>query len=823
MQLVLLDVDGVLGLHGKVVFRPGRPTILYGENLSGKTNMITVLRLCFLRKSIFRSKDVKLEKSEILLDPLDEGDVACYFLQNGKLYRLAYQFSKTGSKTEEERQLFEADGIVIEWADSAEEISKRLEDISWGDPIAQTIRELEESLEEIGVFPEVMDLLFASRNVDSYLKALEGEICEIPEALSEALMDVKDEAQKNQKRLDKVESVLLKLRERAEKCLGEQPEYLEEVLPEEGLEGVSTSNVEDVHERIDKWEKEVNERLSEGIPEDVQTAKDAQNDLEEEKPKVEAIDSAREEILEEEENFESHIRKREKLNSASDSWRRIVKDLKIPVKAWNMDSAVVPEVEGFDFEIFDDGEEVKSLFSTLDECKKELEGVKGIASKFDLGSSDDLKKETKNVGELLRTLENPENPPEEATDALLTPPPSGGKYPVVSIPVNRYKEGMEKVNRTPRVHREEEMTEEEKEELKERRERLEGKVEDLSEAKEKFENAEGMFEEIEDDKSLPDDKQDELKDRAEEIKENIEDLRDDFQASASVLYNRFDRGEFDLDFKPKTYEDDFPELSKAVEDCTKGVKEEITGILDELPKSIVVKFSKTEEKLREKVALETITNAIDELEKIIGDLEEERERQKEIRDWLQGEKSKVQKFLKDFSYTEYLLTNLLPFPRALYRIADEKVDLDKMIDDLGNYIQENVEHSYRSIIPDETLEFIHIGGGEFEPALEGQYISNPSGSQRAAISFGIMYTLASQLNLPLVMDEAADRFDTYRLSDFLSLAQKVAEEDENVQICLTIYETRDVSDHELKKANTYEVQGDSYSQKTIEPYAGGQG
>lgn len=813
MQLVLLDVEGVLGLYGKIVFRPDSPTLIYGENLSGKTNIITVLRLCFLRKGLFQRKDVKLTQGEVLLDPLESGSVNCYFLQGEKMYKLTYQFSKSGGEVNEKRQLFEADAIEINWENSAEELSQDLEGATWGDPIAHTTQELAEVLEEIGVYPDLMDKLFASRNVDSYLKALKGEICEIPKALSEELMQVKEEARKNLGRLDKVEKKFLELKETAEEGLGEQPDYLEEVLPEGGLKDVTTSNVQEIKTRLDEWEEKVNERLSEGIPEDEQTTKRAQNNLEDEEPKVEAVNSAKEEILEERENFESHIQNQEELDSALEDWKEVVKELTIPTKAWNMDSAVVPATEDFDFEILENGEDVKSLFDDLGKCKEKMGKVKETAADFDFDSSENLQEEAENMGELLETLKNPNEPPEEATEVLLAPPPSSGKYPIISIPVNEYNEEMEQVNRRPRVHRKEEMTEEEEKELEKRREQLSEKVEKLSDAKEKFEEAEGIFDGIEDNRSLPEDKREELESRKEEVEEKVSDLREKFNSNASVLYNRFDREKPDLDFKPETFEDDFSEISEAVRECAKSVREEITDILDELPKSVREKFSKTEEEVREEVSSKTLSKASDELEDIIQELEEEREKQKEIQDWLQEEKPNIQESLKNLSYSNYVLTELLPYPRSLYKTAFEKVDLEKMVDELGNYIQENVEHSYRNIMPDQTLEFVHKGGGEFEPELGGQYISNPSGSQRAAISFGIMCTLASQFNLPLVMDEAADRFDSYRLSDFLAHAQKVSGEEENLQICLTVYKTEDVSDSELENANTYEVKGNSYSTK----------
>ncbi|KXB00414.1 hypothetical protein AKJ40_01315, partial [candidate division MSBL1 archaeon SCGC-AAA259M10] len=567
-----------------------------------------------------------------------------------------------------------------------------------------------------------------------------------------------------------------------------------------------------------KWEDEVNNRLSEGIPEDVRITEKAKDDLDKIKPKVKAIVSVKKEISEEKENFESLIQKKSKLDSALKDWKEIVKKVNIPMKAWNMENAVIPEIDDFDFDIFEDSENVRSYFENLQKCKKKVNKLKEITSEFDFNSSEDLEKEKTDAEELLETLKDPEDPPEDATEVLLTDPASGGKYPVISIPINEYRKNMQKVNRTPRVHKKEELSEEEEKKLETRQKNLEKTLKKLSKAKQNLDNAKETFKAIESDKSLPEDKRESLETKIENIQDKIKELRDRFKGNGSILYNRFDRGDFNLDFKKETSKNDFSKISEVVKECESDIKEEISKIIGKIPEKILEKLKKAEKELEVELSTESIEKNIQKLEKIIKDLKEERKKQKEIQEWLQKEKNNIQDQLKDLSYSKYILKNLLPYPRALYKIADEKVDLEKIVDRLGDYIQESVEKSYRNIIPDQTLEFVHKREGEFEPRLNGQYISNPSGSQRAAISFGIMYTLASQFNLPLVMDEAADRFDTHRLSDFLSLTQQVAEENKNMQICLTIYKTNDVSDSELEKANTYEVQGQSYSQKSIQPY-----
>jgi hypothetical protein len=172
-------------------------------------------------------------------------------------------------------------------------------------------------------------------------------------------------------------------------------------------------------------------------------------------------------------------------------------------------------------------------------------------------------------------------------------------------------------------------------------------------------------------------------------------------------------------------------------------------------------------------------------------------------------------------FSDLILKKVTPYVKVFFQAVYDSINLERMVGSLGDLMQDNVNVSYRNIIPDETLTFEHIGGGKFWSKLNNQPISQPSGSQRAAISFGVMVTLAKQFGLPLIMDEAADRFDVDRLANFLDLARRVAidtDEEKGLQICLALYRTRDVTAEDLTTANTYEIQRKSNIEKIILPY-----
>src|SRR3989304_6183242 len=92
MKLVLVDFDGIFGLKGRINFVPKAPVILYAPNISGKMNVITAIRMCFLGHRIFR----ELNKEEAILKPLKEGSATCYFSQWNRIFRLSYVFKRFG-------------------------------------------------------------------------------------------------------------------------------------------------------------------------------------------------------------------------------------------------------------------------------------------------------------------------------------------------------------------------------------------------------------------------------------------------------------------------------------------------------------------------------------------------------------------------------------------------------------------------------------------------------------------------------------------------------------------------------------------------------
>jgi len=51
MRLVLVNFNNILGLNGSLNFPEGKPLLIYGANIAGKSNIINMLRYYLIPKT----------------------------------------------------------------------------------------------------------------------------------------------------------------------------------------------------------------------------------------------------------------------------------------------------------------------------------------------------------------------------------------------------------------------------------------------------------------------------------------------------------------------------------------------------------------------------------------------------------------------------------------------------------------------------------------------------------------------------------------------------------------------------------------------------
>jgi hypothetical protein len=106
-------------------------------------------------------------------------------------------------------------------------------------------------------------------------------------------------------------------------------------------------------------------------------------------------------------------------------------------------------------------------------------------------------------------------------------------------------------------------------------------------------------------------------------------------------------------------------------------------------------------------------------------------------------------------------------------------------------------------------------------SINNEPITHPSGSQKMAISIGIMLSLGETFGLPILLDEAFDRIDVNRLRFFSEFIAGIAENRQSPQICLAGFTTFNIEKnpdvmHFVKDWRTYLVKRTKTLEKNIE-------
>ena len=804
MKLILAHFDGVFGLRGEICFTPRAPVILYAPNIAGKTNVITAIRMCFLGHKIFR----RLRKDETILKPLKEGSVSCYFSQWDRIFRISYTFKRFGETVRRSCRLLSIP--LIELKEAPEKVRQWLEAQNWKQE-AKSPREIKKRLEEIEVYPEIMDILLASSNIDGYLRAIEGEVCKIPEALSKQLTDIKNEADLNVKRMEKVRQGLLLLEEAQKTYIKKQKELLKKI----GVKPVKIRKLftGKVTEKLEAYRKRINERLARGIPEDKEKAILARDALKPLRKKLKTIEAVKE-SLKAAKKFRNLSREASKYRNAKEMWAQISEGLRsFPKDVWSLDAYSVPSIKKFDLTLLKNSSDVKALFRKIKKYCNQIKKAKGIALKYDIDSLSYLKRTADEMNTALSRLKNPQELPKDTVPALLCLLPKR-RLPVVSVSIDKYRPKLAKVSAITTIHVPKGISATTRRKIERRIKEVEHEVNELMKSLELIAKVEKDLDNVgKAVKDITKERGKELEERIKEIEKELSGIQNEWNGRATVLYDHFDLGKMPFKFKEETYVKDLAEFLKKVKQCRKELKNEIGKILSAFPR--------LKSKLLKRLEIENFDAIAEKLSSRVKKLESEREMLSKIQKWLQKEAENVKRADQNLRCSRILLKKILPFGQIFYGLIFKLINLEEVVESLGEEMERNVETAYSSIFAEPTFKFTHIGKGLFTPKLDEQPITGPSGSQSAAVSFGVLYTLADQYKLPLIMDEAADRFDPTRLANFMGLVKTVTmgTEEEAKQVCLAIYETRDISPGELKALNTYECVRVSNTEKKIQPYA----
>lgn len=790
MRLILVKFHNVLGLNGLLNFVEHKPLLIYGENITGKSNIINMLRYCLIPKIRERkgySEERRLNKNEILLKENSSGTIEIYFEQNSKLYKLYYFFSRSKEKVRQAQRLLESKLVSLP-IDDAERI-KVLEEMNWNDLRVTSSRALKEKLLELGIYPEILDILISPSNVRNFSEAINGSVVRVPEIIAKRITNIHDNAEKYLNNLEKLHDVLVLEKNNLELSISELKTQFKEVsknLPEIKIEEIFVTG--EITQNLQNFQRFIARKL-ESIPSEVSEKREILGLLSSEKYELwsKAIHSLAASIVRKDELKELLKKEKrfEEVEKTLSEWNIAFKNLPSEENLESLIPFKLPDHKKFDFNALSNPHRVKSIFSTLSKAKCLLKSVAKTCEQFKVRLKvSEVNKLINSYKILLKALKSPLEP--KGDPALIFKQNDRVLVSVsldVALKRTEYLRGIEP---TPLIHRPRKIKREEfREEISKLKMEIDNTLKKLRKTKKDLSSAKKLLKEA---KKLCDDIVSEMeivKSSREKIKKESTRLIENVQKSYHHLCQVFKLKPMEIDLSDeKAIESSFKIIATSLSEAQQLLYEDFSEHLKEYPDIL------------KKLKIKKITDLVKIIDKIKKDLkkgiEEASKLQEEygkVNEWIISNVSQI-KSAEDRIKTIEVMTGALLLAKEILTRIYQKTDINKIVEELAEKIEESVRDAYCKIFPEDTsFDFEHIGKGQFLSKINNKPITHPSGSQRVAISLGIMLSLAETFKLPMILDEAFDRLDISRLRFFCEYATALGE---TFQLCLAGYKSYNI-------------------------------
>jgi len=787
MKLVLANFDNVLGLNGCVNFVEGKPLLIYGENIAGKSNIINMLRYCLIPKWKEKKRyaeEKRLQKNEILLQKNSSGSVEIYFEQNKKFYKLYFFFARKGKNVGQTQKMFESN--IVELRNEDDERFQALRELEWKDLGVSSLKSFKEKLAEIGIYPEILDILISPSNVRNFSEAINGSVVRVPEIIAAKISNIHANTSRYLDNLKKLHGVIVLEREEFEGRWKELKTGFEEAsknLPQ--IDSGEIFTVGKTFQNLENLRNTLSKEL-ESIPEKASEMRETLKLLSSEKyniwtsainkivaitPKKEGLKS----LLEKERVFEN-------IEETLKEWKIVFQQLPSESSPEGLLTFTLPKYEEFDFNIFSNPDRIKSIFFSIEEAKGSLNKASQISEKYRVSpKASEINEIIKSYDELFKALKTPIQP--EGDPALIS---KQKERTVVSIPLNvalakmEYLRGIEP---TPLIHKPAQFDETQ---FKEEISRLRGQIgtfrTELREAKSNLSKVKKLVKKV---KQLRDSLNHEieiLEKNKERNKKDLEKMLEEWRTTYHHLCEVFKLVHEEIDLSSKDSVDAASEvISKKYKEAQEIFAQDLIQQLRNYPE-IVEKY----EGIKPMEIVEMVTQ---DFERRIEEITTLQQEYKKVNEWILSNSNQT-KSLENRNRTREIISIVLAIAQEILVRMHEKTDINRIVEELAEKIEENVKDVYSKIFPeDQTFSFAHLKEGQFLSSISNEPITHPSGSQRVALSAGIMLSIAETFGLPIILDEAFDRIDVNRLKYFAEYITGIAKGSDIHQICLAGYTT----------------------------------
>lgn len=357
--------------------------------------------------------------------------------------------------------MFESDLMELPSEDG--ERIQTLKRLEWRDLGTSTIKLLKEKLLEIGIYPEILDVLISPSNVRNFSEAINGSVVRVPEIIATKISNIHANAGKYLDNLKKLHGVIVLEREEFERRIKELRAEFEDVsknLPEINVEeifvvGEMAKNLENIRSSFTKELELIPERASE-MRETLKLLSSEKYEIWTNAiNKIVAITPQKEELkslIEKEEHFEN-------IQETLSEWKVIFEQLPPDSSPEGLLTFSLPKYEKFDFSILSNPDRIKSIFSFTEEAKNSLKKANEISDKYKVQpKASEINDMIKSYEELFKALKTPSEP--KGDSALIS---KRENKTVVSIPLDvalRRVDYLRGIEPTPLIHRPEKLDEE---------------------------------------------------------------------------------------------------------------------------------------------------------------------------------------------------------------------------------------------------------------------------------------------------------------------------------------------------------------------------
>jgi hypothetical protein len=653
--------------------------------------------------------------------------------------------------------------------------------------------------------------LISPSNVRNFTEAINKELITIPDIIAKRISNLHNGAEKLLGNFQKLQGVLVQEKENYQGRLNElRNEFHKESLKSsEEIAGVFILGR--ILRSLEEESKKADQELSQLPSRETQLELLKQKWGSEFREKFQKIDNVKSIFREETEV----IKQKEDLSALTRDFETI--------KDWNVNFKSLPSKENIqaltdfklpsekevDFQRFLNPQRVQNIFDLLKKAKQDFKKVLEIAKKYKVVPSlGEVRALTSSYKKLEKAVKSPQDKPKGDQAVILYSEEikqSEVYIPMEALIVNpNYLKG---IKPTPSVYKTKDLS---KKDLEKIVSQIKRKVNDLEECRTKLGLAIDNNEQVK--RLLPSlaDEIGYLQKDMEEKEKHLNSSLSNWQANCKVLLSAFG-----IEYRQPSLEtvDNVREFVSSLRKTLNEIEPKFSSELKQTLASAGIEMPRDFD-------IGKMTSVENLLTKRGAELLEKKERLQKVKDWVNANLNEVRAVEDRLLTTSFMETTIIVLQTILEKVQDH-TNLETMSEQIAQHLEENVRRCVEMILPEETVRFRHIGKGQFSvETADGEPITHPGGSHKAVISLGIMLTLSQLFDLPVILDEATDRFDYITLPNMFRFVNMLAKSAANPQICFVSYKTLNIEKNEeimdiIKDWNIYSLERKGKLQKEI--------